>query len=62
MYTDKLIRTMLRENVVLFKTTLANNYYSFSVARFRENRALSVISYSLDSFQNQGHFLAICPR
>ena len=53
---------MLRENVVLFKTTLTNNYYSFSVARFRENRALSVISYSLDSFQNQGHFLAICPR
>ena len=35
MYTDTLIRTILRKDLVLFKTTLANNLAT-SVARFWE--------------------------
>ena len=35
MYTDTLIRTILRKDLVLFKTTLANNLAT-SVVRFWE--------------------------
>ena len=36
MYTDTRVRTLLRKGVIIFKTTLANNNYPFSIDRFWE--------------------------
>ena len=52
---------MLRENVVLFKTTLANNYYSFSVARFRKTAPYQLLVTLWTHFKTKVIFLLFAP-